>query len=96
MTETEQFTPNAPMPPSRVLPSQSDHQIPQFVRHWRTPDRARVSPVLGDQPAVPGQQRPRCVDDHVGDVSRPGPVADVVADAFHRSAGRIKGPQGRR
>jgi hypothetical protein len=42
--------------PSRILPGQPNHQIPQFVRDRRTPDRVRVSPALGDQPAVPCQQ----------------------------------------
>jgi hypothetical protein len=59
MAKAEQFTSDAPVPPSGILPSQPDHQIPQLTRDRWTPDRVRVRPAPGDQPAMPAQQGAR-------------------------------------
>lgn len=80
------------MPPPRVPPRQAQHQPLERGRRGRSPSAPASSgevPLPGDQPAVPGQQRPRRDRDNVPPAERgyqrrqhgqPQPVRGLVAD----------------
>jgi hypothetical protein len=59
VTQPEQFTLNAAMPPARILPSQPHDEIPHVVADRRTTRPVRIRPVPFGKAAMPAQQRGR-------------------------------------
>ena len=60
VSEPGRFALNTAVTPSRVVPSQPQDQSTDVGGDRRTSGRARVGPMLGDQPAMPRQQRRWC------------------------------------
>jgi hypothetical protein len=60
VADLEQFTLNSLVAPTRVLPCHPFNQIGQRRLDRRTPLAMRVSPVPGNQPAMPAQECSGC------------------------------------
>jgi hypothetical protein len=57
MSKPDQFALDAAVTPGRILLRQAQHQIADLVTERRAAGLVWIGPLLGDQAAVPGQQR---------------------------------------
>jgi hypothetical protein len=62
VSEAEELTLDATVPPPRVLPGQSPDQLPDLLRNRRAPGGFRIGPLVLDQAPVPGEQGAGCHD----------------------------------
>ena len=65
-----QFSLDSPMPPARILAGQAEHEITYLTADARASRPVRIGPPPTDQTTVPGQQRGRCDNPMLAQLTR--------------------------